>query len=82
MGSRLYVKDIGAKLDGNTLQEGDVLLKINNHSTDGMTLKEAKKVIDNCKEKLNLLIRREWPKTSYPAESTALQAKGILVQNS
>nr|XP_024216154.1 tight junction protein ZO-1-like isoform X2 [Halyomorpha halys] len=82
LGSRLYVKDAGTKLDGNTLQEGDVLLKINNHSTDGMTLKEAKKVIDNCKEKLNLLIRREWPKTSYPAESTALQTKdGSYVEN-
>lgn len=76
LGSKIYVKDIGTKLDGNSLQEGDVLLKINNHSTDGMSLKEARKIIESSKEKLNLLVRRETPRSSYAVESTALQSKG------
>lgn len=76
LGSKIYVKDIGTKLDGNSLQEGDVLLKINNHLTDGMSLKEAKKMIESSKEKLNLLVRRETPRSFYAAESTALQSKG------
>ncbi|BES91017.1 Tight junction protein [Nesidiocoris tenuis] len=75
LGSKIYVKDIGTKLDGNSLQEGDVLLKINNHLTDGMSLKEAKKMIESSKEKLNLLVRRETPRSFYAAESTALQSK-------
>lgn len=76
LGSKIYVKDIGTKLEGNSLQEGDILLKINSHSTDGMSVKEAKKLIDNCKEKINLLIRREVPRASYVPESTALHTKG------
>ncbi|XP_073994050.1 zonula occludens-like protein polychaetoid isoform X3 [Rhodnius prolixus] len=75
LGSKIYVKDIGTKLEGNSLQEGDILLKINSHSTDGMSVKEAKKLIDNCKEKINLLIRREVPRASYVPESTALHTK-------
>ncbi|KAF6216855.1 hypothetical protein GE061_001205 [Apolygus lucorum] len=75
LGSKIYVKDIGTKLDGNSLQEGDVLLKINNHSTDGMSLKEARKMIESSKEKLNLLVRREIPRSSYAVESTAMQNK-------
>ncbi|KAK9497309.1 hypothetical protein O3M35_004651 [Rhynocoris fuscipes] len=75
LGSRIYVKDVGTKLEGNSLQEGDILLKINSHSTDGMSVKEAKKIIDNCKDKINLLIRREVPRACYPAESTAIHTK-------
>ncbi|XP_075223249.1 tight junction protein ZO-3-like isoform X2 [Lycorma delicatula] len=74
LGCKIFVREVG-KLDGNGLQEGDVLLKINNHSTDGMSLKEARKLIESSKEKLNLVVRREAPRSSTTAESTALQSK-------
>lgn len=41
------------------MQEGDILLKINNHSTDGLSVKEARKLIENTKEKLSLVVKRE-----------------------
>lgn len=59
LGSRIFVKE-GTKSGDNSIQEGDVLLKINNHSvTDGMTLKEARRLIESAKDKLSLTVRRE-----------------------
>lgn len=67
LGCKIYVREVlhrdkdglaGAG-PGNSLQEGDVLLKINNHSADGLSLKEARKLMDASKEKLSLLVRRE-----------------------
>jgi tight junction protein 1 len=40
-------------------QEGDIVLKINSTSTDGLSLKEAKKLMENCKDKLQLTVRRD-----------------------
>lgn len=64
--------------EGGGLQEGDVLLKINNHTTDGMTLKEARKLIEASKEKLNLVVRREYKTGGGGNELTALP-KGMQV---
>ncbi|XP_025406853.1 tight junction protein ZO-2 isoform X3 [Sipha flava] len=59
LGSRIFIKE-GTKGGDNSVQEGDVLLKINNHSvTDGMTLKEARRLIESAKDKLSLTVRRE-----------------------
>ncbi|XP_076356367.1 tight junction protein ZO-3-like isoform X3 [Tachypleus tridentatus] len=62
LGCRIYVKEItnktGIEKDCN-LQEGDVIMKINNSGTDNMSIKEARKLIENTKEKLHLLVRRE-----------------------
>lgn len=82
LGCKIFVREVGNKLDNassgaSSLQEGDVLLKINNHTTDGMSLKEARKLIESSKEKLNLVVRREAPRTTYPVESTALHGKGM-----
>lgn len=45
---------------GQNLNEGDVITKLNNTScNDIMSLKEARKIIDGCKEKLNLVVFRE-----------------------
>lgn len=91
MGSRIFVKE-GAKSGGSgdsSLQEGDVLLKINNHSvSDGMTLKEARRLIESAKDKLSLTVRRESSgngllQYSGSSEPTSLQAKGnvaVVVQ--
>ncbi|XP_054258978.1 tight junction protein ZO-1-like isoform X4 [Macrosteles quadrilineatus] len=77
LGCKIFVREVGA---GQQLQEGDVLLKINNHPTDGMSLKEARKLIESSKEKLNLVVRRDTPRSTYPTESTALQGKGNYLE--
>ena len=62
LGCRIYVKEILnrtiADRDGG-LKEGDVLLKINSTSTDNLSMKEARKLVDGTKERLQLLVRRE-----------------------
>ncbi|KFM71564.1 Tight junction protein ZO-1, partial [Stegodyphus mimosarum] len=62
LGCRIYVKEItnqsSIEKDG-TVHKGDIILKINSSSTDSMTLKEAKKLIENTKEKLQLVIKRD-----------------------
>ncbi|GIY02777.1 tight junction protein ZO-1 [Caerostris extrusa] len=62
LGCRIYVKEItnqsSIEKDG-TIQEGDIILKINSNSTDSMTLKEARKIIENTKEKLQLVLKRD-----------------------
>nr|CAD7434319.1 unnamed protein product [Timema monikensis] len=84
LGCKIYVREVANKAlqenkDGSTvLQEGDVLLKINNHKADGMSLKEAKKLIDSSKERLNLVVRREHRPTTASQESTALP-KGLAL---
>ncbi|XP_042227784.1 tight junction protein ZO-1-like isoform X6 [Homarus americanus] len=64
LGCRIYVKEITNKAsvekEGN-LKEGDVLLRINSNSTDNLTLKEAKKLLDSTKERLSLVVRRDPP---------------------
>ncbi|XP_063232156.1 LOW QUALITY PROTEIN: tight junction protein ZO-1 [Bacillus rossius redtenbacheri] len=79
LGCKIYVREVAGKAlqdckdPAAALQEGDVLLKINNHATDGMTLKEAKKLIDSSKERLNLVVRREHrPAAAASQEQTAL----------
>lgn len=45
---------------GQGLCEGDIITRINNTAvTDAMTLKEAKKLVESCKDRLNLVITRE-----------------------
>lgn len=66
MGCKLFIKEISSKTRdqlnavGQSLNEGDVITKLNNSScSDSMSLKEAKKIIDGCKEKLSLVVLRE-----------------------
>ncbi|RZF42526.1 hypothetical protein LSTR_LSTR004445 [Laodelphax striatellus] len=76
LGCKIFVREVVKPQDGNGVQEGDILLKINNHSTDGMSLKEARKLIESSKEKLNIVVRREAARSlSQSAESTALPTK-------
>lgn len=59
LGCKIYVRE-NARTDKDcAVQEGDVILKINNHTTEGLSLKEARKLIENSKEKLSLVVRRE-----------------------
>lgn len=66
LGCRLFIKEISSKTreqlaaNGYTLQEGDIVTRIHNtNCSDAMSLKEAKKIIDGCKERLNLAVVRE-----------------------
>lgn len=84
LGSRIFIKE-GTKGGDNSVQEGDVLLKINNHSVvDGMTLKEARRLIESAKDKLSLTVRREGSANGHvlqysgSSEPTSLHTKGIL----
>jgi hypothetical protein len=81
LGCKIYVREVasnrgtldggGGKESGGLLQEGDILLKINNHTTEGLSLKEVRKLIEASKEKLNLVVRREH-KPGSSVESTAV----------
>ncbi|KAG8191357.1 hypothetical protein JTE90_006102 [Oedothorax gibbosus] len=87
LGCRIYVKEFtnhsGVEKEG-TIQEGDIVLKINSNSTDGMTLKEARKMIESTKEKLQLhILKKELPgdsKTSSPPVSDRLEDKNNVTR--
>lgn len=66
LGCRLFIKEISSKArdqliaNGYTLQEGDIVTRIHNTNTnDAMGLKEARKIIEGCKERLNLVVLRD-----------------------
>ena len=61
LGCKFYVKKLSlcnlVEKEIN-LKEGDLVLKINNASVENLSLKEIRKLIENSKEKLNLVIKR------------------------
>lgn len=66
LGCKIFIKEISTKVkeqlatNGYSLQEGDIVNRIHNtNCTDSMSLKEAKKIIDSCKERLNLVVLRD-----------------------
>ncbi|XP_013186154.2 tight junction protein ZO-1 isoform X3 [Amyelois transitella] len=66
LGCKLYVKELTLRAReqlnqaGQGLCEGDVVTRINNTAvTDAMTLKEARKLVESCKDRLNLVVTRE-----------------------
>lgn len=64
LGCRIYVKEITNKASvekEGSIKEGDVVLRINSTSTDNLTLKEAKKLLESTKERLSLVVRRDPP---------------------
>lgn len=66
LSTKLYIKDLHVKT--SSLQEGDVIVRINNNPCDGMSLKEAKKLIENTKDKLQLVVKREQQQQSGAGE--------------
>ncbi|XP_045118000.1 tight junction protein ZO-1-like isoform X7 [Portunus trituberculatus] len=64
LGCRIFVKEITNKASvekEGSIKEGDVVLRINSASTDNLTLKEAKKLLESTKERLSLVVRRDPP---------------------
>ena len=57
LGCKIYIKEIGnrsvADKDGN-LQDGDIVQRINNVSLDGLSFKEARKLLDAAKDRLGM----------------------------
>lgn len=66
LGCRLFIKEISTKMreqlqaNGYTLQEGDIVTRVHNTNChDALSIKEAKKIMDSCKERLNLVVVRD-----------------------
>ncbi|XP_076382260.1 zonula occludens-like protein polychaetoid isoform X2 [Megalopta genalis] len=57
LGCRLYVKEVTRENSGVKL--GDVLTRIGSVATDNMSLKEAKKLMDQCKDRLSIVVTRD-----------------------
>ena len=55
LGCKIYIKEISSRSvadkDGS-LQDGDIVQRINNVSLDGLSLKEARKLLDAAKDRL------------------------------
>ena len=68
LGCKIYIKEITgrsvADKDG-ILEEGDFVLKINNTSLEGLTLKEARKIVETSKDKLDLMIQKPSQQTKH-----------------
>nr|CAH7718510.1 unnamed protein product [Callosobruchus chinensis] len=67
LGCKLFIKEISPKArdqlltTNQSLDIGDFVTKLNNtNCNDMMSLKEAKKIIDACKDKLNITIARDF----------------------
>ena len=62
LGCKIYIKEIThrsvADKDG-TLHEGDLVHKINGNLIDGLTLKEARKLLETSKDKLDVVVKRD-----------------------
>ena len=69
LGCKIYIKEITsrsvAEKEGS-LQEGDLVHRINNRSLDGLSLKEARKLLDSAKDKLEMTVRRDPFRNSQP----------------
>uniref|UniRef100_A0A1I8NW97 Tight junction protein ZO-1 n=1 Tax=Stomoxys calcitrans TaxID=35570 RepID=A0A1I8NW97_STOCA len=85
LGCRLFIKEISSKArdqlaaNGYSLQEGDIITRIHNtNCADTMSLKEAKKIIDGCKERLNLVALRDI--TNQPAITVVNQLNNSNAQ--
>lgn len=76
LGCWIYVKEITNRslLDKEgSVHEGDIITKINNNNTESLTLKEAKKLIDNSKDKLHLVVRREPHRSVEPQQTWTMR---------
>ena len=62
IGCKIYIKEIlprtVADKDG-LLKEGDEITKINGSYIDSLGLKEARKLLESCKERLDLVVKCE-----------------------
>ena len=65
LGCKIYVKEIINRSIADrdsTLKEGDEIVHINGTALENLSLKEAKKVVENAKDKMDLQIKRHLPR--------------------
>ena len=70
LGCRLYVREVTR--EGTGVKPGDVLTRIGGVAADNMSLKEAKKLMEQCKDRLSIVVTREAPSNSHSHQ----QSKG------
>ena len=84
LGCRIYIKEIVPKTvaykDG-ILKEGDEVTRLNGTFLDNLTLKEAKKLLDSCKDKLDLTVKRTDPSVSKLPLKNGLVPNGLVHNN-
>lgn len=68
LGCRLYVKDVTR--EGTGAKPGDVVTRIGGVSADSMSLKEAKKLMDQSKDRLSIVVTRETPANSQSQQQS------------
>ncbi|GFY37243.1 tight junction protein ZO-1 [Trichonephila inaurata madagascariensis] len=86
LGCWVYIKEITNKsllAKDESVREGDIITKINSNSIEGLTLKEAKKLVDSTKEKLHLVVRRDGHKASDNQDNwtNRMSSDANVVQN-
>jgi tight junction protein 1 len=84
LGCRLFIKEISSKTrdqlqaNGYSLQEGDIVTRIHNSlAGDTMSIKEARKIMDGCKERLNLTVIRDQSLLGPPVNTTNNNASSM-----
>ena len=84
LGCKIYVKEIVHRTVADkegSLQEGDFVHKINGSAIDGLTLKEARKLLETSKDTLDLAIKRDSTKLSSPSKKQNGHADAISAPN-
>ncbi|KAF8789141.1 Tight junction protein ZO-1 like protein [Argiope bruennichi] len=85
LGCWIYIKEITNKsilAKDESVREGDIITKINSNSVEGLSLKEAKKLIDSTKEKLHLVVRRDHAKPTENQENWSTRVPSdAVIQN-
>ncbi|XP_063980118.1 tight junction protein ZO-1-like isoform X2 [Diachasmimorpha longicaudata] len=65
LGCRLYVREVTR--EGTGAKPGDIITRIGGVAADNMSLKEARKMMDQCKDRLSIVVTRDTPNsTGYP----------------
>uniref|UniRef100_A0A8C5Q7C3 Tight junction protein ZO-2 n=1 Tax=Leptobrachium leishanense TaxID=445787 RepID=A0A8C5Q7C3_9ANUR len=66
LGSQIFIKemtDLGLAVRDGSLNEGDIVLKINGTVTENMSLTDARKLIEKSRGKLQLVVQRDVSQT-------------------
>lgn len=85
MGCKYYIKEITnpklAEKDPG-LKEGDVVLRVNGQSLDGVTLEEATRWLQRSREKLSLVVQRDvrrgTPGSRWSSQNTVYERLGSV----
>merc|ERR1719458_2187061 len=84
LGCKIYIKEITGRSVADkegSLQEGDLVHRINNLSLDGLSLKEARKLLDSAKDKLEMTVRRDPYRNSQPRSGQPKVENGAAEPN-